>query len=178
VHRVVAGVVLAFIAGGLLTIQAPFFSSIRNQKVVFALKVKLTPEEQERFKTAPTSNLEAYDYYLRGWQLAWRLTKETNIQARQMFEKALALDPQYAGVYTGLGFTYFVEWSLQWSADPQNLARAEEMFQRAIVLDESLPLAHSSLGFVKLNQKRCCGSCHSSRWRGGSTRPPGKIQQS
>ena len=40
-----------------------------RQQIVFALKVKLTPEEQARFKTAPTNNLEAYDYYLRGWQL-------------------------------------------------------------------------------------------------------------
>src|SRR5262249_56907282 len=37
------------------------------QKIVLALRVKLTPEEQTRFKRAPTNNLEAYDYYLRGW---------------------------------------------------------------------------------------------------------------
>src|SRR5262249_18504672 len=121
---------------------------------VFALKVKLTPEEQVRFKNAPTNNLEAYDYYLRGLQLYWRTTKETNIQARQMFEKAIELDPQYAGAYAGLGFTYFLEWFSQWSADPQNLARAEEMDQKAIVLDESLLRAHAALGFVKLWQKQ------------------------
>jgi adenylate cyclase len=125
-----------------------------RQHIVFALKVKLTPEEQARFKTAPTNNLEAYDYYLRGWQLAWRTTKETNIQARQMLEKAIELDPQYAGAYAGLGFTYFLEWASQWSADPQNLARAEEMLQKATALDESLPRAHATLGMVKLWQKQ------------------------
>jgi adenylate cyclase len=125
-----------------------------RQQIVFALKVKLTPEEQARFKTAPTNNLEAYDYYLRGWQLGWRTTKETNAQARQMFEKAIALDPQYAGAYAGLGFTYFMEWFSQWSADPQNLARADEMLQKAIVLDESLPRAHAALSVVKLWQKQ------------------------
>src|SRR5262249_21966675 len=56
------------------------------QKIVFALRVKLTPEEQARFKTAPTNNLEAYDYFLRGSQLLSR-TREMNIQARQLFEK-------------------------------------------------------------------------------------------
>jgi adenylate cyclase len=125
-----------------------------GQQIVFALNVKLTPEEQARFKNAPTNNLEAYDYYLRGWQLAWRTTKETNAQARQLFEKAIALDPQYAGAYAGLGFTYSLEWFSQWSADPQNLARAEEMHQKAIALDESLPRAHAALGFVKLWQKQ------------------------
>ena len=37
-----------------------------RQKIVLALKVKLTPEEQERFRRFPTDNLEAYDYLLRG----------------------------------------------------------------------------------------------------------------
>ena len=71
-----------------------------------------------------------------------------------MFEKALELDPQYAGAYAGLGATYWMEWFSQWSADPQNLARAEEMFQQAIVLDESLPRAHAVLGFLKMFQKQ------------------------
>jgi adenylate cyclase len=124
------------------------------QKIVFALKVRLTPEEQARFKAAPTNNLEAYDYYLRGLQFTWRSTKETNIQARQMFEKALELDPQYAGAYVGLGWTYFTEWFLQWSADSQNLARAEEMYRQATVLDDALPGPHGALGMVKTFQRQ------------------------
>src|SRR5262249_11415366 len=39
-----------------------------RQKIVTALKVKLTPEEHERFLRAPTNNLEAYDFYLRGME--------------------------------------------------------------------------------------------------------------
>lgn len=64
------------------------------QKIVTALKVKLTPEEQARFQRAPTANLEAYDYYLRGMEAFWRAyyetKKEGNGQARQMFENAIA----------------------------------------------------------------------------------------
>src|SRR3989442_956845 len=63
-----------------------------RQKITFALRVKLTPEEQERFKRAPTDNLEAYDYFLRGVEQVNRSTKEANSQARQMFEKAIELD--------------------------------------------------------------------------------------
>ena len=85
-----------------------------RQKIVFALKVKLTPEEQERFQRAPTDNLEAYDYYLRGIESllrAWyERKKEANVQARQMFEKAIELDPQYAAAYAGLGWTYWLDW--------------------------------------------------------------------
>ena len=81
-----------------------------RQKIVTALKVKLTPEEHERFQRAPTNNLEAYDFYLRGVESSWRAfyetKKEANVQARQMYEKAIELDPQYAGAYAGLGWTY------------------------------------------------------------------------
>ena len=124
------------------------------RKIVLALRVKLTEEEQTRFKRAPTTNLEAYDYYLRGWQLFLRTTKEANAQARQMFEKALALDPQYAAAYAGLSVTYFMEWFSQWSADPQNVKRAAERAQQAIVLDDALPGPHATLGMIKLFQKQ------------------------
>jgi adenylate cyclase len=119
-----------------------------RQKIVTALKVKLTKDEQERFQRAPTNNLEAYDYFLRGQESFWRGTKEANAQARQMLEKAVALDPHYAGAYAMLGATYLVEWFNQWSQDPQMLERAFELAQRAVTLDDALPLAHGVLGGV------------------------------
>src|SRR5712692_6446869 len=62
-----------------------------TQQIVTALRVKLTEAELERVRRIPTENLTAYDYYLRGTEYLWRDTKETNVQARQMFAKALAL---------------------------------------------------------------------------------------
>jgi adenylate cyclase len=125
-----------------------------TQKIVFALKVMLTPEEQVRFRQAPTNNLDAYDSFLRGQAYFWRFTRETHIQARQMFEKAIELDPQYAGAYAVLSGTYFAEWLLQWSQDPQTLAQAFALAERAVVLDDSLPLAHTMLGVAYLSQKQ------------------------
>ncbi|MBI3304547.1 MAG: hypothetical protein HYZ72_20990, partial [Deltaproteobacteria bacterium] len=46
-----------------------------TQKIVFALKVKLTKEEQERFRRYPTDNLEAYDSFLHGLEYFYRYTK-------------------------------------------------------------------------------------------------------
>jgi TolB-like protein/Flp pilus assembly protein TadD len=114
-----------------------------RQKIVLALKVKLTLEEQERFKRAPTDNLEAYDYLLRGAESLYRGTKEANAQARQLFERAIALDPKYAGAYAWLGWTYF-------DLDSQNLERAFELAQKAIALDDSQPDAHHLLSWVYL----------------------------
>src|SRR5262249_5317116 len=69
-------------------------------------------------------------------------------QARQLYEKAVALDPQYAEAYAGLGWTYCREWVLRWNADPQTLERANELAQNALALDDSLPIAHSLLSWV------------------------------
>jgi hypothetical protein len=66
------------------------------QKIVTTLKLQLTLQEQGWIVRKHTDNLEAYDAFLRGVEYRWRVTKETNVQARQLFEKAVALDPQYA----------------------------------------------------------------------------------
>ncbi|MGE0822343.1 MAG: adenylate/guanylate cyclase domain-containing protein [Candidatus Binatia bacterium] len=125
-----------------------------TRKIAFALKVKLTPDEQERFRRVPTDNLEAYDCVLRGTTYHFHFTKDGNAQARQLYEKALELDPKYAGAYALLGDTYFQDWISQWSPDPQNPERAWEFVQKAIVLDDSLSLSHLILGNLYLWKNR------------------------
>jgi adenylate cyclase len=125
-----------------------------TQKIVFALKIQLTPEEQARFRQAPTTNLDAYDSFLRGQAYLWRFTREANIQARQLFERAIELDPQYAGAYAFLGWTSLIEWAWQRSPDPQVLAQTLAWAQRAVGLDDSLPLTHTVLGVAYLWQKQ------------------------
>jgi len=75
-------------------------------------------------------------------------TKEANDQARQMYGKAIALDPVYALAYTRSAITHWTEWSFGWSQDPQSLERAFELAQRALALDDSLPEGRSVLGNV------------------------------
>jgi adenylate cyclase len=116
------------------------------QKIVTTLKLQLSLQEQGHIVRKTTDNLEAYDAFLRGLEYFYRFTQETNAQARQMFEKALALDPQYAQAYAGLSSTYRMEWDLR--SDPQTLERAFELAQQAVALDDSLPAAHLVLGLV------------------------------
>jgi TolB-like protein/class 3 adenylate cyclase len=118
------------------------------QKIVTTLKLQLTLEEQGHIVRKHTDNLEAYDAFLRGVEYFWRPTKEGNAQARQLFEKAVALDSQYAEAYAWLSLTYCVAWIFRWSADSQTLERALALAQQAVALDDSLPKAHSSLSMV------------------------------
>jgi adenylate cyclase len=130
-----------------------------REKIVLALKVKLTPEEQERFRRAPTANLEAYDYYLRGYEAVLRalqeVKQELNEQARQRYEKAIELDSQYAGAYAWLGWTYFLDGFYGWSGDRmRSFDRAAELAQRAVALEDSLSTPHWVLGQVALWKKQ------------------------
>jgi adenylate cyclase len=118
------------------------------QKIVLALKVELLPAEQELLRHFPTNNLEAYDYFWRGAEYYWRISKEDNLRARQMYEKAIALDPTFAAAYAGLSNTYLAEWTQQWSQDPQGLERAFAFAQRARDLDDSSFYAHQMLGLL------------------------------
>jgi adenylate cyclase len=118
------------------------------QQIVTTLKLQLTLEEQGYLVRKHTDNLEAYDAFLRGWEQYHHFTKETNAQAQRMFEKAFALDPQYAEAYAGLGLSYWQEWAMHWSADPQTLEHALALAQQAITLDISLPIAHSVLSNI------------------------------
>jgi len=120
------------------------------RKIVTTLKLQLTLWEQGYLVRKRTDNLEAYDSFLRGIEAYWRTTKAANVQARQLLERAVALDPQYAEAYSLLAWTYWMEWSLQWSQDPQALEQAFTLAQKARALDDALPSAYQLLGYIYL----------------------------
>src|SRR6266852_4439913 len=116
------------------------------RKIVTTLKLQLTVEQQGWVSRKHTDNLEAYDCYLRGLGYAHSFTKEGNAHARLLWEKAAALDPEYAEAYAQLGRTYYFEWAYHWSDDPQTPRRAFELVRKALALDDTLLMAHSRLG--------------------------------
>jgi adenylate cyclase len=124
-----------------------------TQKIVAALAVKLTEDEQKRLECRYTDNLEAYDYFMRGLEYLYRFTKEANDQARSMFQRAIDLDPKFAAAHVYIGWNHWWEWTLGWSQNPQSLERAYELAQKALALDDSLPEAHTLLGNLYLWKK-------------------------
>src|SRR5712692_7118936 len=102
-----------------------------------------------------TDNLEAYDYDLRGWQYFYMLTREGFPKAREMWEKAIQLDPKYAEAYAEVGFTYLFEGrTFQSTGSSQALAHAYQMAQKAIALNDSEPEAYMLLGSLDLTKRR------------------------
>ncbi len=114
--------------------------------IVEQLKVKLLPQEKQSIAQAPTGNVEAYTYYLRGRQFLLRGHKSYYKLARRMFSKAVELDPLYARAYAGIAdCDIFI--SLQTNSNV-SIDSILATSGRAIELDDQLAEAHASLGFA------------------------------
>jgi adenylate cyclase len=124
------------------------------RQIVTTLRLQFTLREQGYLVRKTTNNLEAYDSYLRGIEALNRYTKEATTQARQLFEQAIALDPQYAEAYARLSRVLATEWVYFWNRDPQVLERALVVAQQAVALNDSLPGAHEVLAFVYTYKKQ------------------------
>jgi TolB-like protein/Tfp pilus assembly protein PilF len=115
--------------------------------IVKALRMVLSDEEKRAIEKAPTINVEAYEYYLRGRQFFHQWSR-TGIQyARRMFERAIESDPNYALAYAGIAdccaFLY-----MYWDGSKANLDGADAASQKALELDPDLADAHASRGFA------------------------------
>jgi hypothetical protein len=120
-----------------------------KKEIVQSLAVKLEPGEQGLVASAPTKNMEAYDYYLRG-RRAMNLAGVWNLRiANWAFEKAIALDPDFAEAYAGLALNNVIDLtretastsSLLIPASPQSMrAQATALARKATSLKPSLSI--------------------------------------
>ncbi|TCU13959.1 adenylate/guanylate cyclase domain-containing protein [Rhizobium sullae] len=126
-----------------------------TQQIVDAMAINLTEGDRQRLAPEHTGNVEAYDYFLRGRELWHRLTKETNIAARDLLQRAIELDPDFASAHAFLALTHGLDYLNGWSPSPPNSReQAEELARRAVALDDRDPRAHWALSIVELYSRR------------------------
>lgn len=119
------------------------------QKIAAALQIHLTTAEKKAMEKRPTRNIEAYDDYLRGREMIFRLNKEGVDSAIEHFEHAIGIDSEYALAYAGLAQARAVK--LSFYGGPDSLADdAIENATRALELDGSLAQAFAALGLAYL----------------------------
>ncbi|HEX2722218.1 MAG TPA: tetratricopeptide repeat protein [Gemmatimonadaceae bacterium] len=123
------------------------------QSIVAALRVVLSDDEKRAIEQVHTPNVEAYGFYLRGRQYFHQHRRKSHEYARQMFERAIELDPNYALAHAGVAdccsflYQYF-------DASPGNLKRADAASLRALELAPGLAEAHASRGLaVSLSER-------------------------
>jgi adenylate cyclase len=121
-----------------------------TMKIMMALQVELTEGEQARFYSKGTENLEAYFKFLKGNELFRLQTPDSNKLARQMAEKAIELDPEYAAAYRLLAWITMYDESM---SHKKRLDRAYELAQKALELDDSLADAYALLGGIHARKR-------------------------
>ena len=119
------------------------------KSIAETLLESITPLQRSALKTTSTSDVTAYDYYLRGRHFISRFHKIDIGFARQMFRKALDLDPDFALAWAGYADCFSL---LILYEDPIASYREEarKASQRALELDPNLAEAHASRGLALL----------------------------
>ncbi len=118
------------------------------RSIAQALRITLTPQEENTMARKPTENPQAYDFYLRGRSY----TRRENIDyALQMFEQAIHLDPNFALAHAGIanlcGLIYVIR-----EQNPKWIERGLAACDRATALAPDLPevlVAHAHLFYAQ-----------------------------
>jgi len=119
--------------------------------IVAALKAELDPEERTRIRKAPTSDVEAYQLYLKARHSLIQYTEDGIHKAIEYFEQAIDRDPAYAVAYAGMALAYAELGRQGAGAVRPEVAhrRARIAVARALELDNGLAEAHSMLAYLK-----------------------------
>jgi serine/threonine protein kinase/Flp pilus assembly protein TadD len=118
-----------------------------SQAIVKALRVILTEGEKKAIEKARSVNVQAYDFYLRGQQYFHQWRRKSVEYARQMYNRAVEIDPEYALAHAGIAdacsslYTY-------WDAREFNLRQADIASRRALELEPELAEAHVARGIA------------------------------
>ena len=124
-----------------------------SQAIVKALRVILSEGEKKQIEKQRAVNIEAYDYYLRGMQHTHQLRRKSIEYARQMFNKAIEIDPTFARAHAGIANCYSILYSFFDSRD-YNLRQADAASARALELEPDLAESHVACGVAASLSKR------------------------
>ncbi|MEJ2137478.1 MAG: tetratricopeptide repeat protein, partial [Desulfofustis sp.] len=126
-----------------------------TRKVVRAMAVKLSSQEQARVHRKGTKNLKAYLKSLEAAEPFFLFKKEANARAKQLLEEAIALDPEYSEAYSFLGFCHYWDAVFGWSKSPRkSIGRAYKLAQKALSIDDSLAQPHEMISKIYVWQKK------------------------
>ena len=146
-------------------------------RIVGALESTLRTTEARRASQKHPESLDAYDCVLRAFALLYRLSNDEFLQAGELLEKAITLDPGFAAAYTWRAWWYLWKFGQGWMTDPQvEIQEASRLAQAALDRDpdDALALAISA-HLASFSTRTANGRSSSSSGRWLSTRFPAGV---
>jgi TolB-like protein/cytochrome c-type biogenesis protein CcmH/NrfG len=125
-----------------------------TEAIVAAIEPRLYAAEDFRARRKPPESLDAWDLVMRALSHYWRVTRQDNVVAQALLEKATAIDPNYGRALGVLATSYMFTAHMGW-ADMATVAKiAERSAEAATRADSEDPWAHNGLAHVYLFARR------------------------
>jgi DNA-binding winged helix-turn-helix (wHTH) protein/TolB-like protein/Tfp pilus assembly protein PilF len=124
-----------------------------SRDVALKLKTKLSGEDTAGLDRHQTNNSAAYELYLRGVSFGrTEVTLERLSKSIDCFERAVQLDPNYAGAYIEMAWSYMrLGLTYGYKSPQETFPKAREALIKAIAIDESFSATHNALATYYLH---------------------------
>jgi TolB-like protein/Tfp pilus assembly protein PilF len=135
-----------------------------TEAIVAAIEPQLYAAENFRARRKPPDSLDAWDLVMRALSYWWRVTRQDNMVAQALLEKATAIDPNYGQALGVLAASQTFGAHMGWADMAAVLPIAERAALAAIRADSEDPWAHQALGSVYLFTRRFDDSLAEFEW--------------
>jgi len=125
-----------------------------TEAIVAAIEPQLYAAENFRARRKPPDSMDAWDLVMRALSHFWRVTRQDNVMAQALLEKATAIDPNYGQAFGVLATSHTFSAHMGWEDMATAAPIAERAAASAILADSEDPWAHFALGGVYLFTRR------------------------
>jgi TolB-like protein/cytochrome c-type biogenesis protein CcmH/NrfG len=121
-----------------------------TEAIVAAIEPQLYAAENFRAKRKPPDSMDAWDLVMRALSHYWRVTRQDNVVAQALLEKAISIDPNYGQALGVLATSHTFSAHMGWEDMETAVPIAERAALAAIRADSEDPWAHHALGCAYL----------------------------
>jgi adenylate cyclase len=124
-----------------------------TQAVTVALQVQLTDGQQANMRFGSTRNFEAWGYAVKGMSIFYKFGKEDMAKSRELFEKAVKIDPSYSFPVGMLAWTHKIDAQFGYTDSKDNSIKLSvELAKKSVAMNDKNPMVHSLLSHIHLIQ--------------------------
>jgi TolB-like protein/AraC-like DNA-binding protein len=123
------------------------------QNIAEEIRVIITPEERKRIEKIPTANLEAYDLFMQARSLLYQRRDPDLRQAIVLFDKAIALDAEFASAYAYAAIAYY--YLDIFRSEKKFTSEIDSYADKALLYDSKLPesLVAKAFAYIIKNEQ-------------------------